>query len=272
MTENLPAKANPAQLVETALLVGDLSKMNEEQRISYYQRVCESLGLNPYTRPFEYLELDGKLVLYARRDCTDQLRSTRKVNVNITSRETTEGLYVVTARATLPDGRTDESIGAVPITKEDGEWSTAQSGKRYFKGNGNWLPIRGDALANAFMKAETKAKRRATLSICGLGWLDETEVETIPGAQVFAAGNVTAPDRTIVESPQPAQAEPPTAPITTIDRFELLRTFGALVVRGKRLGLTGFPEVSSTMPAEQIGVAIENVRVLVEAAEARKGK
>jgi hypothetical protein len=30
------------------------------------------------------------------------------------------------------------------------------------------------------MKAETKAKRRVTLSICGLGLLDETEVETVP--------------------------------------------------------------------------------------------
>ena len=27
------------------------------------------------------------------------------------------------------------------------------------------------------MCAETKAKRRVTLSICGLGWLDESEVE-----------------------------------------------------------------------------------------------
>jgi hypothetical protein len=30
------------------------------------------------------------------------------------------------------------------------------------------------------MKAETKAKRRVTLSIAGLGWLDETELETMP--------------------------------------------------------------------------------------------
>jgi len=35
------------------------------------------------------------------------------------------------------------------------------------------------------MKCETKAKRRATLSICGLGMLDESELETIPGAVVF---------------------------------------------------------------------------------------
>jgi hypothetical protein len=43
--------------------------------------------------------------------------------------------------------------------------------------------LKGESKANAMMKAETKAKRRVTLSICGLGMLDETEVETIPSAQ-----------------------------------------------------------------------------------------
>ena len=33
------------------------------------------------------------------------------------------------------------------------------------------------------MKAETKSKRRVTLRLCGLGMLDESEVETIPNAQ-----------------------------------------------------------------------------------------
>jgi hypothetical protein len=33
------------------------------------------------------------------------------------------------------------------------------------------------------LKAVTKAKRRVTLSICGLGFLDETEVDSIPGAK-----------------------------------------------------------------------------------------
>jgi hypothetical protein len=39
------------------------------------------------------------------------------------------------------------------------------------------------------MKGETKAKRRATLSICGLGFLDETEIETIPRHEQFEARN-----------------------------------------------------------------------------------
>ena len=34
------------------------------------------------------------------------------------------------------------------------------------------------------MKAETKAKRRVTLSIAGLGWLDESETSSIKSAAV----------------------------------------------------------------------------------------
>ena len=47
--------------------------------------------------------------------------------------------------------------------------------------------LKGEEFANALMKAETKAKRRATLSICGLGVLDETEVETITDEPLNAA-------------------------------------------------------------------------------------
>jgi hypothetical protein len=147
--------------IEQVLIAGDLSKLTSEQRVSYYNKVCESLGLNPLTRPFEYITLSGKLTFYARKDCTEQLRNSRKVSVGIVSREVTEGVYVVTAHASDASGRSDESIGAVPIDK-----------------------LTGEARANAFMKAETKAKRRVTLSFCGLGMLDETETETesIPGA------------------------------------------------------------------------------------------
>jgi hypothetical protein len=44
--------------------------------------------------------------------------------------------------------------------------------------------LKGDALANALMKCETKAKRRVPLSLAGLGWLDETELATIPHVRV----------------------------------------------------------------------------------------
>lgn len=148
-----------AGAIEQVLIGGDLSKLTPEQRLVYYKNVCESVGLNPLTKPFDYLTLNGKMVLYAKRDATDQLRKIHGVSLRITARENVEGVYVVTASATDKGGRVDESTGAVTV-------------------NG----LKGDALANALMKAETKAKRRVTLSICGLGILDETEIETIPAA------------------------------------------------------------------------------------------
>lgn len=154
-----------AVMMEKALLTGDLSKMTSTERLQYYSRVCESLGLNPLTRPFDYITLNGKLTLYAKKDTTEQLRKINGISIKITDRQMLNGIYVVTAMATDKTGRTDEAIGAVSI--------------------GN---LKGDALANALMKAETKAKRRVTLSIAGLGWLDETEVDTIPDAKLV---NVT---------------------------------------------------------------------------------
>jgi len=181
----------PSNVIEQVIAKGDLAKLSPEERVTYYVRTCESLGLNPMTKPLAYLELDGKLVLYATRDATDQLRKINGVSVQIISRERMDDVYIVTARATTPDGRTDESTGVVSLVKVDGEWqSNERTGKRYFKPNGRMLPLTGDAFANALMKAETKAKRRVALSICGLGFLDESETETIPNAHRVTVDHV----------------------------------------------------------------------------------
>jgi hypothetical protein len=144
--------------IKRVLADGDLTTLDAEQRQAYYEAVCDSVGLNPWTRPLEYLELNGRLVLYAKRDATDQLRHKHQVSIEIVDRAMQHEVYVVRARATMPDGRTDESLGAVSLQR-----------------------LEGEALANALMKAETKAKRRVALSICGLGMLDETEVDSIDG-------------------------------------------------------------------------------------------
>lgn len=152
------AKSAPinAALAEQVLIGGDLSKLSPTDKLNYYRSVCESLGLNPLTRPFEYVNLNGKLTLYARKDCTDQLRSIRSISIEIVNREEFDGVFTVTARATDPSGRRDEDVGAVSIGA-----------------------AKGDMRANAVMKAHTKAKRRVTLSICGLGIIDESELETV---------------------------------------------------------------------------------------------
>ncbi len=179
----------PAAVLEKVTIGGDLSPLTTEERVEYYAKVCESLGLNALTKPFDYIKLSGKLVLYVTRGATDQLRSINNVSVSITDRQNIDGVYVVTAAATTPEGRSDESTGAVAIEN-----------------------LRGDALCNALMKAETKAKRRVTLSICGLGWLDETETETIQ-----ARGSL------VDQPPRPKLADYTDAPLQGEDFDELHR-------------------------------------------------
>jgi hypothetical protein len=67
-------RAIPPEVMEKVIIGGDLSELNAAQRVEYYTAVCRSLELHPPTKPFEFLTLNGKLRLYALRDCTDQLR------------------------------------------------------------------------------------------------------------------------------------------------------------------------------------------------------
>jgi len=151
------------QVMEKVLLAGDLAKMEPKERINYYLKTCESLGMNPMTKPFDLITLNSKMVLYPNRAGGDQLRKIGNVDIQIIKQEFDKETqcYEVTARAKLPNGRTDEDMGIVPC--------------------GN---LRGDALANAKLKAVTKAKRRVTLSIMGLGWIDESEVGSVRGAKI----------------------------------------------------------------------------------------
>lgn len=144
------------------LVQGDLSKLTPQQRVVYYKALCDRLGIDAAFQPFGYLLLNGKLVLYALKNCAEQLRKRHGISIgDLTAREFHD-IYIVTAHASLPNGRTDTSTGAVSLGNK-----------------------KGDDLANAIMKSETKAKRRVTLSISGLGMLDETEIEAIPGARII---------------------------------------------------------------------------------------
>jgi len=180
--------------LEKVIVLGRLEHLTPKQRLLYYKTLCESLGLNPLTRPFEYITLSGRLTLYARRDATDQLRRLHQVSITIVSRERLDDIYVVTARATLPDGRCDEATGAVSI-----------------------VGLQGEQLANAIMKCETKAKRRVTLSIVGLGILDESELDTVPQSQRVTIDDAAA------EVVEPQQLEP-SQPQQSIDETVVVET------------------------------------------------
>ena len=158
---NIPA-VPAADIMESVLIKGDLARLTPQERVAYYNAVCKSIGVNPLTQPLAYMNLQGKLSLYAKRDCADQLRRLRNVSIEILRQGLNDELYSVHVQATDGKGRKDEDLGVVPLPAN----------------------VKGEFRANMMLKAVTKAKRRVTLSICGLGFLDETEVDDIPDAKI----------------------------------------------------------------------------------------
>ncbi len=144
------------EIISALVTKGDLSGLDQVQKIQYYNAYCQRLGLDPLTQPFKILNLKGKEVLYCDRSGTQQLNKLHNVSHEIQTRESANDLRIVTCRASLPTGRFQDAIGVVSIAG-----------------------LSGELLSNALMKAETKAKRRATLDLLGLGILDETETQDV---------------------------------------------------------------------------------------------
>ena len=157
--------AESKEIAQNLLFKGDLSGLSAEQKWQYYQYICNRLELDPLTQPFTAIKFSSfgkeKEVLYCNKGGAEQISKKHNVSHSILKKEVQNDLYVVEARASLPDGRFVDDVGVVDIKNKI-----------------------GNDLGNAMMKAITKAKRRATLSLLGLGMLDETEAETLPEGKV----------------------------------------------------------------------------------------
>ena len=178
-----------AAVAESLVIRGDVSGLKPDQRVALYLATCKELGLNPRAQPFSFLRLNGKEVMYATRGATDQLARLHNV-----TREVIDGPKVIdlagtkmvycAARATLPGGRSETSVATLPLV---------------------------DPLT-VLMKAETKAKRRATIALLGLSVLDEDEVRDIPAS---AKGATSTPSAD--ELAAPIVVAPPLMPANPIN-------------------------------------------------------
>lgn len=168
--------------LEHVLGTGDLARLTNEQRIGHYLRLCRALGLEELSRPFDWLLLDGKLVLYPNKSCAEQLRRAHQISVRVIRREPVGDLFVVEVEGTRPNGQTDQASKYVPTTKWDRQ-------------HGQHVRLQGAELANAYAKAETGAKRRLAFSMVGLA--------AVPDPEELAAGRVVVVDGQgkILESP-----------------------------------------------------------------------
>jgi hypothetical protein len=144
------------KMVESYVTTGDVSRLSPADRTKLYFGLCEATGLNAATNPILSLKLNGKEIFYFGRGATDQMAAKHRLN-----REIVEGpelrdiggkkIVYAKCRATHPNGRVETAVATL---------------------------LFADASSD-YMKCETKAKRRATLAILGLGMLDELEIDAI---------------------------------------------------------------------------------------------
>jgi hypothetical protein len=213
---------NDIEAIEAKVSVsgGDLRILEPHERVRYYRHLCAKLGLDPTFAPIQFVELDGKLRPYITRAGAEMLRAKHGVSTAILKSEIQGNLFIVLVRATTPDGRTEESVAVADLRDK-----------------------RGNDLGNACLFAETKAKRRATLSLLGLGYfLDETEVLSIQGAKLNAfdpeTGSVGEERKEVKEAREVKEAKEERGHEGHISHStaSLLRTLGE--VFSQELGMT----------------------------------
>ena len=132
----------------------DTKSLSQAEREAALAGLSRALGLNPLTNPVRFIALQGGEALYVTRQGTDQIAARLRIN-----RETIVGpeirdiagvkMVFCQVRATAPDGRSDVATATIPLKDP----------------------------ANDLMKCETKGKRRAVLSLVGLGLLTEEDAE-----------------------------------------------------------------------------------------------
>jgi hypothetical protein len=190
------------EALQKLLLQGDLSSLTMQQRAQFLYHLAVSKGLDPTTMPFNLIVLNNKLTVYANRSCADQIRK----RDGITSKRIYNGPLRF---GFAPDGspKFNDSVWEVEYELTDkGGRVEVSTGCVGIKG------LDGEALGNAVMKADTKAKRRGTLSMGGLGFLDELEVESVQTLK--EGGGVGQPRRVF---PRPAASAAPLDANNVID-------------------------------------------------------
>lgn len=220
MTSNAIAVQNGHEsidiaVVEKVITGGDLGQLTPEQRVRYYIQTCESLKLNWRTKPFDVVALRGQgaKTLYPNKGCAEQLAQIHNISVDLLEATIEEGVRIQKAKACLANGRCVTKTGAVTV-----------AGKR------------GDDYANAVMKCETKAHRRAVLALVGLNMPDESELETIPGSQRFTmdveSGEIASqPHNAPTAQNSRSTATPAPAEVGTVDEAT-----GQIISTAKEMG------------------------------------
>lgn len=179
-TPKVPATPNPGtelaptlEEVQTALLLhGDYGKLSPAQRNVLLLELCRAHGLDPLTKPFMYIAVDGRKILYASRSAADGIAKNKGLSeVGHEFVETPNGTILI-------------------VKVADPAWLESDGKRGRMKEGFSAIPsnLSGSAWVNAVKKAHTQANRRAILALEAPGFMDESEIGDIPGAKPDEGG------------------------------------------------------------------------------------
>jgi len=125
---------------------GKCDNLSDEQKVEYGNWLSMKMGVSPDLRPIDFIPTKNGLKPYLNKGAAELIRDVRSISVTAITVSEQNGMYVVICNVRDTKGRIDSDIGAWP---------------------------KGEEPHNSLMKAVTKAKRRATLSMCRLGGVIE---------------------------------------------------------------------------------------------------
>lgn len=153
------AKTEPVSVVPAAAvkaqLHNDWSKVSEDDKLKCVLAMCKVLNIPTPMNPFRFIDMKGKTVLYATKECAELIAERNKISVNVVNKylDKEQNIYVVEVRALMPQGRTFDNFAALSVAG-----------------------LSGEARANAMMKCISKAIRRVVFASVGLSAMDETDI------------------------------------------------------------------------------------------------
>lgn len=186
------------EVISSLILHGDLSKLTPDQRVEYVVYRSRSAGLDPAGCPFNLIPQNGgKLSIYANKECAAQLNNLRNLSPTVLKEEflLDDTIYKVTYRVTEGQRCTDD-CGAVSLVVIKRGINGAPDEVRKL------VPAE---VADAIMKAHTKAKRRAVLTHCGIGTND---MDDMPLVVPDAGEKIMDAEATVKKEPKTAKVEP----------------------------------------------------------------
>jgi|GEM_PF-4213947 len=207
----------PPDILAKILLKGDITDLNSNERILYYNEYCKRLGLDPGTRPFTIMEFkDGKddngkerpkrAILYPNKNCAQQLNRIHKISHDIKSIEQDEESITVIVRATTPEGQFEDGVGGVPIIGKEYKWD---SSKNKNLPTGKMVPLSIDDRLDARSKAITQAKMKSTFDLVGLGTYEAEDNTALENPNLATVRVISSEPKKAVQIEQKPQLSKP---------------------------------------------------------------